>query len=92
MIKTIKQIAAVLTLVGMFFGGWFTLDKVFAKDKELQQLKQSFEQKMDSDRLKAVSERIWYIEGKPKKDAMDLKDLNELKQEQELLKERLKGR
>ncbi len=88
----IKQLAAVLTLIGLFFGGYFTLDKVFAKDKEFQQLKQDVQFDRDMNRLKAVSERIWYLESKPKKDTMDLKDINELKQEQELLKEKLKGR
>ncbi len=90
--KQIKQLTAVLVLIGLFFGGYFTLDKVFAKDKEFQQLKQSVEYDRDMSRLKAVSERIWYIESKPKKDIMDLKDINELKQEQELLKNKLKGR
>lgn len=92
MSKLIKQLTAVFVLIGLFFGGYFTLDKVFAKDKEFQQLKQSFEYDQDIRRLKAISERIWYLEGKPKKDTMDLKDLNELKQEHELLKGKLKGK
>lgn len=97
-------IIAIISLVSIIFGAYFYNENRYAHAKELKETReytQKIEKRLDykilTDSLKATRDRLWYLEVKYGKDINKIKDndirkeIMELKEEQELLKEQLKS-
>lgn len=65
--KTIETIISVCVLAGLVFGGI----QYFAAAKDLKQVEQRLEQKILSDSILQISQRIWSLEDRHKKDGAD---------------------
>lgn len=76
----IAATAGMLTIIAMFFGGWFFADGYFAHAEDLlpiqkknQVMEWSFEQSQNDMRIDITEDRIWREEQKPNPDRNRIK-------------------
>ena len=62
MIKLFQQWGGFLSLVATIVGGYFVIDSHYAKAEEFKKLEMRVEQKILSDRVDRLQERIWKLE------------------------------
>lgn len=93
MSKTIAYLIAVGSLVGMCFGAYFFVENRYAQAETVKQLGQRLDEKIKSDRVNAIQERIWKIEDRclkrPPTDT-EKEELRMLKENKEKLQRELK--
>jgi hypothetical protein len=65
--KTLEMIIAVCVLTGMVFGGI----QYFATAKDLRQVEQRLDQKIVSDSILQISQRIWSLEDRHRDEGKD---------------------
>ena len=89
--KEIKLLAAaitcLLTFAGIFYGFHEYLDDRYALAESLKQTQQRLDQKITSDQLNSVTQRIWLLEDRHRGKAMDKTVSEEYRSLQEQKKE-----
>ena len=62
MFKWVAGVAGLLTIIAMIWGGICGFDSRYAKAQDHQALKQTVQDKVDSDHLRLLRERKWQME------------------------------
>lgn len=90
------SIAAVLSMIAIVFGGYFYIDKQIenrALASDLQKTNQRLEQKIVSDRLNQIQERLWRLEDRHqerKPTDLEKEEIRKLKLEKEQIERDMK--
>jgi hypothetical protein len=86
------SIAAVLSMVGIIFGGYFYIDYRYALAEELEKTKSRLEQKISQDRVNWIQERLWKMDDRHqerKPTDLEKEEIRKLKQEKEQIEKNL---
>lgn len=88
-----KTIVPIIIILGAFFSSYLYIDRIYAKAQRLQLVELRLEQKITCDILSDKQERYWKLEDRCriKCNEDEKKEMRELKEEVDLLKDKIKG-
>ena len=91
--EIIGCISGLIVLIGLCFGVYFFFENRYALAEELKKTQQRLEEKIQSDRLNSVQERIWKIQdriGNKKPNDNEKEEIRRLKEEKDRIDKSLK--
>lgn len=70
MTKQVENILTIIALLTAFSGGYFYIDRTYAREQEVRQLENRIDYKIAKDALHDIQDRLWKLEDRYLKKVM----------------------